>query len=73
MEHKDMPRTKSVGDEEIILWIEELDDPVASASEVAEKFGYTRQGAHKRLEQMHEEGRIEKKTTGKSSVVYWVE
>jgi Mn-dependent DtxR family transcriptional regulator len=69
-----MPQGKrSVSDSEIVDAFEEIEGPFAGASEIAEFFGHTRQWAHQRLSELHEEGTVNKKKTGKQSVVWWVE
>lgn len=69
-----MPQGKrQVSDDEIVAAFEEIDGPFAAASEVAEFFDHTRQWAHNRLTDLHKDGAIERKRTGKQAVVWWVE
>lgn len=68
---KDMPQgVKSVSDEEIIEAIQCHKDPFVMTVEIAERFEHTRQWAHDRLDQLHAEGRVNKKG-GKRSVIWW--
>jgi hypothetical protein len=63
---------QSVADSEIIEAFSEIDGPFAAASEVGDFFGHTRQWAHKRLSELHEQGALERKKMGNQSVVWWV-
>lgn len=58
-------------DEEIIRYVEQHQEPFVTASEVADKAGFTRQTAHKRLQEMTDEGEINKKKIGASAVIWW--
>jgi len=70
---KDMPQgKKTVSDTQIVQAIDEHADPVLSAQEVAEIFGHTRQWADSRLKDLAEEGRVQKKSGGPRSVMWWV-
>ena len=70
----DMPQGKqTVQDFEIINAIQSNDDPIVAAVEIADFFGLSRQWAYSRLENLVDEGRIQKKKAGSGSVVYWVE
>ncbi|GGK83986.1 hypothetical protein [Haloarcula sebkhae] len=64
---------REVTDSEIVDAFKDIAGPFAAASEVAEYFGHTRQWAHQRLTQLHEQGAVERKKTGGQSVVWWVE
>jgi predicted transcriptional regulator len=68
---KDMPQgVKTVSDEEILKEIEQYSDPFVKSKEVAEMFDHTRQWAHDRLQELHEQGEVEKKGGGRS-VIWW--
>ena len=68
-----MPQGKeTVSDEDILAAMRSSDDPVVSATEIGDHFDHTRQWAHQRLEQLYEEGMVEKKEASKRSVVWWV-
>jgi hypothetical protein len=63
----------TVSDDDIVNLFREHDDPFLGSAEVADWFGHTRQWAHNRLQQLHDEGRIKKKKSGSSSVIWWIE
>ena len=66
-----MPRTKSIDDDEILALFDEIDDaPYMSAGELAAAADVSRQAMHKRLVELHEEGRVDRKKTGRS-VGWW--
>jgi len=48
------------------------DRPFATSTDVAERFDMSRQCAHRRLQQLHEAGEIEKYKPGRS-VIWWSE
>jgi Fic family protein len=58
-------------DEEIVAYVERHDQPFITATEVAEKAGFTRQTAHKRLQELSETGKVQKKKIGASAVIWW--
>ena len=67
-----MPQGKqTVSDDDIIETILQHDDPFVRSDEIAEEFGHTRQWAHERLQQLHDEGDLKKKG-GNRSVIWWV-
>ncbi|MBO4249477.1 hypothetical protein IL252_16845 [Halomicrobium sp. IBSBa] len=63
---------RKVTDSEILSAFRSIEGPFAAASEIAAYFDHTRQWAHKRLTQLHEQGDVKRKKTGQS-VVWWVE
>jgi len=74
MNDRNMPRqSRSVSDEQILELFEQHDDPFLAAIEVSDWFGLTRQWAHNRLQRLHDEGRLEKKKAGPSSVIWYLE
>jgi predicted ArsR family transcriptional regulator len=48
------------------------DRPFVTAKQVSEVIGMTRQGTHRRLEQLHEKGEIRKYKPGRSAI-WWSE
>lgn len=62
---------KKVSEQDILKAFDAADAPVLTASDLAEALPLTRQGANYRLNQMHEKGLVEKKTTGARAVVWW--
>lgn len=47
------------------------DDPVVTAGEVGEALDCTGQAARKKLNQLHEDGKVERKEVGARAVVWW--
>jgi predicted ArsR family transcriptional regulator len=68
-----MPASKQVSDEEIIAVFRETSDPAMYASEIGNVIGYTSEGARKRLDELVERGELQRKKSGKRSVVYWLD
>ena len=64
---------QSVTDAEIMEAFSEIDGPFAGAAEIGDFFNHTRQWAHRRLSELHDQGVVERKKTGEQSVVWWVE
>lgn len=60
-----------VTDDELIQAIEQIEEPVASASELAEQVGLTRTAVNERLKELLDEDRVEKKDVGRG-YVWWV-
>jgi predicted transcriptional regulator len=49
-----------------------IDDPVLTATEIADVFGVTPQAINYRLDTLEEEGRVVRKQVGGAAVVYWL-
>jgi predicted ArsR family transcriptional regulator len=49
------------------------DDPVVTAGEVGEALDCTGQAARKKLNQLHEDGKVERKEVGARAVVWWIQ
>jgi len=64
-------REPEVSDAEIIAVFEDAEDPVLSTKEVADAVGLGRRGTLDRLNQLAEEGSLERKKIGNSRVVWW--
>lgn len=64
---------QSVTDLEIVDAFDEIKGPFATASEIANFFGHTRQWAHKRLTELHVRGTVERKKMEDKTVVWWVD
>ena len=47
-------------------------EPVLTASDIAEALDITQQGAHAKLQRAHNNGTVEKKTVGARAVVWWI-
>lgn len=63
-------RNQQVADDDILTLFRESNVPM-TAPELAQDLPITRQGVHKRLKQMAEEGTLRKKETG-SATIYWL-
>lgn len=59
-------------DEQIISYISSNDKPFVTAPEIADVAGIARQNAYRKLQRLHDEGRIEKYKVGSSAVIWWV-
>lgn len=63
------PRT---GDEDLLTYFLRADRPIQTAQSVADEFGLDRSQAYRRLQQLAEEGVIEKEKVGGRAVVWWL-
>lgn len=59
-------------DEEIISVFQESEDPVLTATEIADKLDMTRQGVKYRLDQLEDRGRVGRKKVGSRAVAWWL-
>lgn len=64
-------KNRQIADCEILAQFDSADAPYVTAVEVAAGLSITRQGAHKRLMRLHQEGRIGRKKTGQA-VGWWL-
>lgn len=64
-------RGKRVSDEEILATFRNTEAPVQSTREVAEKIDLGRRGTLSRLEELVEEGRLQKKKIDERRIVWW--
>lgn len=64
-------RSPSVSDEEILEVFREAADPVLTASEVAAELPIERRGLLDRLKDLEEGGRLQSKSAGGRSTVWW--
>lgn len=67
-----MPRPTQVTDTDVIELFRNHPDPVLTAGDVAEEFELSRQGANKRLKQLHQKGKLERRKVGARAVVWWL-
>lgn len=63
----------NVTSEDIVETIRDVQNPVATVAEVAEFLPIGRRAVLKRLNELHEEGRVDRKDVGARSAVWWVE
>lgn len=64
------PKPK-VSDEELLAVFEESDDPVLTASEIAEYVSIERRSVYDRLRKLKEAGVLESKKVGGRTTVWW--
>ena len=62
---------EKVTKQDILKVFDAADDPVLSASEIAEEFGVARQTITRHLNDMKKEGLVERKEMGARSVAWW--
>lgn len=65
-------RPPQVSDEEILAVFRDSHDPVLIASEVAAELSIGRRGVYKRLEDLAEENKLERKKIGGRATVWWL-
>lgn len=63
-------RTK-ITDQDVLKVFDNADEPVLTASEIAEALPVTRQAVNYRLKQMQEKGLVDRKESGARAVVWW--
>lgn len=63
--------TSTVGDEELLHFFDSGQRDFYSAQEIAEKFGFDRSQAHRRLSQLDGDGELERVEVGSRNVVWW--
>lgn len=62
--------TETVTLDDVLDIFDEVDGPVVTTGDVAEKTGCSQDSARRKLEQLHEQGRVgRRKTAGR--VIYW--
>ncbi len=62
----------TVTDEEILAFIVRENQPIQTAQSVAEQFDFDRSQAYRRLQQLADEGLLEKAKVGGRAVVWWL-
>lgn len=65
-----------VSDSELVTIIDSADErwgrPFVTAQEIADTINMSRQGAHRRLDQLHEAGKVKKYKPGRGAI-WWIE
>ena len=56
----------------VLAVLRTADDPVLTASEVAEAIGASSETARRKLTELHDQGRVKRKDVGARAVVWWV-
>ncbi len=72
MSKTESENSDSVSYEEIVQLFRESEYPVLTASDLEEEFGFSRQAANYRLQQMVERGTVVKRKVGGAAAVYWL-
>jgi DNA-binding MarR family transcriptional regulator len=67
-----VPRTPKHSDEELLMEIALAPDPFVTATELASRTDYSRDGALKRLEELEGKGWVRSRTVGANAVVWWL-
>lgn len=63
--------TEKVSDQDVLKVFDFADEPVLTASEVAAQLPITREAAGRRLNQMREDGLVDRKQTGARAIAWW--
>jgi predicted ArsR family transcriptional regulator len=58
--------------DQIVQVLRENDDAFMTASEISDKIGKTRQAVRYQLDNLHDEGRVERKQAGSRAVGWWL-
>lgn len=66
-----MGRPPTVPDEDIITVFRESEDPVLTASEVADHISLSRRGTYDRLRNLENDGVLQSKKVGGRTTVWW--
>jgi Mn-dependent DtxR family transcriptional regulator len=64
-------RKPTVSDDEILRLFTETEDPILSATEVADSLPIGPRGTHTRLKKLHDRGLLERKSVGQG-MAYWL-
>jgi predicted transcriptional regulator len=64
---------RTVTDNKIVQWMHESPDPAFTTSEIAGQFDMTTEGIRNRLKELEKQGRIEVKTPGNRTSIWYVE
>ena len=72
MTDDEMPRAKTVSDEELLAAFGSTPGPVETAPDISNLLPLTRDGVRKRLNKLVDDGQLEKRTVGANAVVYWI-
>lgn len=65
-------RDERVSDIEILREVALSPDPIVTANEMAERMDYTRQGINNRLNNLVDDGLLDRRDVGSKAVVYWI-
>ncbi|MDZ7731405.1 MAG: HTH domain-containing protein [Natrialbaceae archaeon] len=62
---------ETVTPERVLQILRDRDDPVATASDIADELGCTPQAVNTKLAILHDQGRVARRTVGSRAVVWW--
>ena len=65
--------TLTESQKELIELFRDTEEPVLTATEIAETFHISQQAAYDRLKRLEESGTLNKKEVGSRAVVWWLE
>jgi predicted ArsR family transcriptional regulator len=68
---EDMPRPKTVSDDELLSAIKQTTSPVASTSDVSEQLDINTDATRKRLRKLEERGEVDSMKVGARAAVWW--
>lgn len=63
--------TQSVSDEDILYFFETSEQPIHSASDIAEQFGLSRQQSHRRLGELETQDELRRIELGQRNTAWW--
>ncbi|TYL37191.1 transcriptional regulator [Natronococcus pandeyae] len=64
-------RPRAASTEDVFEALRSVDEPVATATELAEDLDVNRATTLRRLDELRKEGRVERKEVGSNAVVWW--
>lgn len=64
--------THHVSDSEILAAMEDVDEPMTTATEISERVGLTRQAVNHRLQKLNDQGAVGRKKIGSRAVAWWI-
>jgi len=63
---------RKMSDDDILNQFHDSADPVLTAAEIADNVGMSRQAIQRRLKQLRDDGRLNKKKVGGRAIVWWL-
>lgn len=64
-------RPRQLTCDEVLESFDEIDKPVATGKFISESFGYPKPSVLRRLDELEEDGKIERWSVGANAVVWW--
>lgn len=71
MSSKPERRKQKMGIDEVDSFVRSHEDPVVTASEIADEFDVTPRAARYRLEQLEHDGKVDRKKIGSAAVAWY--